>query len=320
MKKTILQLKQFNVLYIEDNQDIANNVLNLYNSIFHKVYYFNNAQEGLDEFKKNHHDIDLIVIEAQMPQMSGLEMIAQIRKTYGYNHQKIIFTINNADDDIILKCLKLGATDYLIKDFQHNTHLGILVKVLKPVFDKKHIHKLNQELGIYKIYADKQLLISKTDLEGNITFANDNFCKTSQYKKEELIGKPHNIVRHPSVPKDIFATMWNTISSGKVWSGNVQNRAKDGHSYFVEADIFPIKDNDNNIAEYISFRQDITQHVELNKKNREVLRQTKLNYSKIYDESVKKARIKVAKELNNLEFSINLERENSIKQTKNFIC
>lgn len=316
MKKTIEKLKQFSVLYIEDNTDTANNVLRLYNSIFKKVHYYDNAKDALHDFKKLNNNIDLIVVEAQMPEMSGTKMVSHLRKAYGYNHHKIIFTINKPDDDIILKCLKLGATDYLIKDFQHNTHLGILIKVLKPIFDKKHIHKLNQELGIYKIYADSQLIISKSDLEGNITYVNDNFCEISKYEKSELIGNPQHIVRHPRMPKKAFEDMWNTISSGKNWNGNIQNKAKDGSSYFVEADIFPIKDKEGNVIEYMSFRKDVTSHITTNKKAKDVLKETKLNYSKIYEDSIEKAKIKVAKEFNNMEFSLNLERENSVKQAK----
>ena len=315
MKNTLLQIKQFNVLYIEDDSQTATTVLSLYRSIFKKVYYCNNAQEGLKLFKEDYSTIDLIVVEAQMPNFSGMQMISQIKKDKNCKHP-IIFTINQSNDDTILKCLKLGATDYLIKPFQHNTHLGILLKVLQPIFDTKKVHNLNQQLEIYKRYADKQLLISKTDLEGVINYANDNFCKVSQYNQEELIGSPHNIVRHPMVPKRTYKNMWETITVGDIWSGKVQNRAKDGSSYFVEADIFPIKDDNDTIIEYISFRQDVTEHVLLNKKTRDVLKETKLNYSKIYEDSIGKAKIKVAKEFNNLEFSLNLERENSLKQTR----
>ena len=315
MKETLLKIKQFRVLYIEDDPKIAEAVLHLYKSIFQKVYYCNNAKEALETFVKKQSKIDLIVVEAHLQDVSGTQFISQIQKMKNIK-QAIVFTINNADDNIILKCLKLGATDYLIKPFQHNTHLKVLLKVLKPVFDTKKVHQLNQELGIYKQYADKQLLISKTNLEGVITFANDNFCEISQYDKEELIGQPHNIVRHPNMPKIAFKRMWNTIQSGNIWNGMVQNKSKHGNNYFVESNIFPIKDSDDTILEYISFRQDITHHVEKNNKTKDMLKQTKLNHSKMYDESIDKARIKVAKELNNYEFSLNLERENSVKQTK----
>lgn len=308
-------INQFKVLYIEDNIEIANRVLNLYKSIFDTVHYYDNTKESLELVRKKHLEIDLIVVEAQTPTIDGIEFVTQLRKEYGCK-SAIIFTISDTTDNIILKSLKLGIVDYLIKPFTQDKHLDVLRKVLQPISDTRQLHKLNQELEIYRIYANKQLLISKTCKNGIINYANDNFCEISQYKKNELIGQPHNIVRHPAIPKQLFSKMWETITSGNVWSGKVQNKAKDGSSYFVEADIFPIKDKDNNIVEFMSFRQDVTQYVILNKKTKDVLKETKLNYSKIYEEAVLKAKIKVSKEFNNLEFSLNLEREKSLRQVK----
>ncbi len=85
----------------------------------------------------------------------------------------------------------------------------------------------------------KAFLVSETDLKGRITFANDDFCKYAGYTIDELIGKPHNIVRHPDMPKAAFKDLWDTIQSGKRWRGFVKNRAKDGRYYWVYATVFP---------------------------------------------------------------------------------
>ena len=84
------------------------------------------------------------------------------------------------------------------------------------------------------------LIVSSTDLKGIITYANRKFCSISGYTKEELIGKNHNIVRHPDMPKAAFQEVWDTISEGKDWTGIVKNLRKDGRYYWVYSHISPI--------------------------------------------------------------------------------
>jgi len=88
-------------------------------------------------------------------------------------------------------------------------------------------------------------IISQTDLKGVITFANRQFCDISGYKAEELIGEPHNIIRHPDMPRTAFEQMWKTIDSGQAWNGLIKNLRKDGLYYWVETEILPIKNEDD---------------------------------------------------------------------------
>jgi len=100
-----------------------------------------------------------------------------------------------------------------------------------------------------------RVIVSETDLKGNITYANRKFCEISGYTKEELIGKPHNIIRHPDMPKEAFAKMWSTIQSGQIWHGLVKNLRKDGKFYWVETEILPTKDSHNVITGYVAARK-----------------------------------------------------------------
>lgn len=98
-----------------------------------------------------------------------------------------------------------------------------------------------------------EVIVSETDEKGKILYANDDFCKISGYTKDELIGKPHNIVRHPDMPKAAFKDLWETIKSGKVWQGIVKNLSKDGSYYWVNAKVYPTK-SVNGAIKYISVR------------------------------------------------------------------
>ncbi|TLM79947.1 methyl-accepting chemotaxis protein [Microbulbifer harenosus] len=96
-------------------------------------------------------------------------------------------------------------------------------------------------------------LISRTDLKGNIVYANPAFVEVSGYSAEELIGAPHNIVRHPDMPPQAFANLWQTIKNGDVWIGLVKNRRKDGGFYWVHAHVIPVME-DGAVSGYVSVR------------------------------------------------------------------
>ncbi|WP_424686591.1 MAG: PAS domain-containing protein [Halarcobacter ebronensis] len=99
----------------------------------------------------------------------------------------------------------------------------------------------------------KTMIVSETDEKGIIIYANDDFCSIAGYTKEELIGQPHNIVRHPDMPKAAFKDLWTTIQAGKVWKGIVKNKTKDGNYYWVNATAYP-STSSNGKKRYISVR------------------------------------------------------------------
>ena len=97
-------------------------------------------------------------------------------------------------------------------------------------------------------------LVSATDEKGIIKFANTDFCKTANYTLDELIGKPHNIVRHPDMPKSAFEEMWKILKSGNIWTGYVKNQIKDGGYYWVYATCYPFIDSEG-VKGYLSCRR-----------------------------------------------------------------
>lgn len=118
----------------------------------------------------------------------------------------------------------------------------------------------------YKIAMDESSIVSKADLRGNITYVNENFCKISGYSREELLGRPHSIIRHPDNPKDIFKDLWNTLHSKKVWKRVLKNIDRDKNHYWVDITIVPIFDDDKNVVEYMAIRHDVTKTIEQQKK------------------------------------------------------
>ncbi|MFH0708714.1 MAG: PAS domain-containing protein [Pseudomonadota bacterium] len=104
-------------------------------------------------------------------------------------------------------------------------------------------------------FFEGRAIVSETDLEGLITFANRRFCEISGYTSSELVGQPHNIIRHPDMPKAAFAQVWKTIQSGTIWHGLVKNLRKDGKFYWVDTEVSPIYDNNGIVKGYMAARK-----------------------------------------------------------------
>jgi PAS domain S-box-containing protein/diguanylate cyclase (GGDEF)-like protein len=163
-----------------------------------------------------------------------------------------------------------GKTDINLK-VDTKDELGDAVNAFNYMSEKlgENISFLNG----YKMAIDETSIVSKTDKRGIIIYANKKFCEISGYSEKELIGMPHNLVRHPDVPKEVFKDLWKTIKSKKIWHGIVPNRAKDGSTYVVDATIIPVLDKDGELIEYIAVRHDVTEL----EKSKEELKKNKID-------------------------------------------
>jgi len=145
----------------------------------------------------------------------------------------------------------------------------------------------------YKLALDASNIISITDNKGVIEYVNDEFCKISGYSESELLGQPHNIVRHPDMPQKVFRDLWESIQGGTIWKGVIKNRAKDGSEYIVDSTIMPIKDDKGVIRRYIGIRHDITELIE---KEELIAKQTKDRLTGLYN------KVKLYEDIEHCEF------------------
>ncbi|WP_232227749.1 methyl-accepting chemotaxis protein [Leptospira wolbachii] len=113
--------------------------------------------------------------------------------------------------------------------------------------------------SVENILTESDVIISRTDAKGLITYVSPDFARISEYSAEEMIGKPHNIVRHPDMPKVVFAELWDYIKVGLPWTGAVKNRAKSGNFYWVDATITPILDEERKVVGYVSVRKKLAE-------------------------------------------------------------
>ena len=246
-------LENVTILYVEANEGLRKNLITILEKVLKKVYVSNDGIEALDIYKKNKDSIDLILTSINLPGMNGVDLLSEVRII----DKTIPFMINtkHTERELLLEAIEYDVTEYISKTIEIK---DLLFKIANRCHDRfSHIKMAAQEeeMTRYLEALNKVAIVSKTDLKGNITYANEIFCEVAQYEESELLGKAHNIVRHPDMPKAAFKEMWETIQAGERWQGKVKNKAKDGSPYFVNATIFPQYDlTGKNIVGYIAIR------------------------------------------------------------------
>ena len=248
-------LKKLSLLYVEDDENTREELEYFLQNKVKNLYVAENGQEGFDLFEK--HQPDLIITDIQMPVMTGTKMIKLIKQINSTIPIVIITAFN--DTDYLFEAIKLNVTNYLTKPLNLFALSEVLANIAKNINLENENKEIYNSLKQYKDIVDERSIISKTDINGIITYINEPFEKISGYKKEELLGKPHSIITHPAINKNIFKKMWKKINiEKKSWQGRLKNITKEGNEYFVDIIIKPILDLDGNIIEYISLSNDIT--------------------------------------------------------------
>ena len=243
------------LLYVEDNQDAREMTTMILEDFFDNIIVAEDGQDGYEKFLEN--DVDLIITDINMPRLNGLELCEKIRE-HDDEISIIILSAHN-EDNFFMDSIKYGVNGYLLKPIDIDQLTSLLHKVIQKYKYKNEAKTNLHLLEEYQEATNQISIVSKTDTKGVITYVNDALCDISEYSREELIGKAHNIVRHPDNPASIFEEIWDTIQNKKqIWKGIVRNRAKSGKSYYVDTVVMPVLDLNQNILEYISMRHDIT--------------------------------------------------------------
>jgi len=248
--------KNINLLYVEDNKDTKEATLMILEEFFDNVKVATNGEDGLALFKMS--KIDLVITDINIPKLNGLNMIEAIRKI---NKEIFVIILSAHDDsDFFRKSISLGVNSYLLKPIDITQFSDVLKRVVQTYKLKDEAKRDKHLLDQYQEAIDKSSIISKADINGNLTYANESFIEISQYSIEELVNDGYKLIRHPESSPSVYETMWYEIKNKKtIWQGVIRNINKSGGVYYISTTIKPILDENGVIVEYISISDDITE-------------------------------------------------------------
>ena len=242
------------LMVVEDDPILLKQLEKILRREIREVYPFPEPSAALASLEEI--DPDVVLTDIKMPGMNGLEMVERMRALG--REIPVIVASAFSDPEYFQKAIKLKVENFVVKPID----VEALLEELRQIEQRQTIaigyHIRGKLLEEYKNIVDSSSHITKTDPRGIITYVNDKFAHLSGYSREELIGKPHNIVRHPEMPPAFFKRLWSTITKKQIWHGTIKNRAKSGETYYVETTIAPILDADDNIVEYISIKNNVT--------------------------------------------------------------
>lgn len=254
------QNNPFRILLIDDDEIL----LEFYSTVLRdagmEVEALSNPLEGLKRLK--YFKPDVVVLDVYMPDCSGPELAQVIRQDDTWAMMPIMFLSTESDLTLQLESMNLGGDDFLVKPVAPNHLVGAVIARAKRA---RWTHRLNSDLNLalreskFQLTTmDEHAIVSVSDITGKITEVNDKLCKISGYKREELIGQMHSILKSEMHPDEFYQDLWKTISSGKVWHGTICNKTKNGDEYWVESTIVPFLNEKGKPYKYVSARTDIT--------------------------------------------------------------
>ncbi len=276
MQNTELSLDKldYTVLYVEDEEQIRDRLQKTLSVKFKEVLVAMDGEEAFDIFKAKRPD--LIITDICMPKVSGLEFSKAV-KELSPNTPIIITTAHN-ETNFFIEAIECGIDRFILKPIELTMLFSAVENICATLDVERSLKKQENLLSEYKRAVDLSNIVCKTDKDGIITYVNDEFCKISGYARDELMGISENIVRHPNMSAEVFRDMWVTLQNKQTWKGIVENRAKDGSSYWVDMTIVPMMDEQGELVEYIGIKKDITPMV-LQEHELEELRASQLRES-----------------------------------------
>ncbi|NWG86665.1 MAG: response regulator [Hydrogenophilaceae bacterium] len=205
------------------------------------------ALEFVEEFMP-----DVMVLDIEMPACKGTELATLIRQKDRYAHIPVIYLTAWADEDRQLAARVTAGDDYLVKPVDPELLITAVSARARRVRHLAAIERL-------RYAVNQHALVSTADVDGRILYANAKFCEVSGYSRDELVGQNHRIVKSGRHTEDFYREMWQALSSGRIWQGEIENRRKDGIHYWVKSTIVPFLDESGLPEIYVSIRTEITE-------------------------------------------------------------
>lgn len=276
------------VLLVDDDRTLLKVHGSMLETAGMKVYPLFEPMQLLEQVERI--DPDVLLLNIHMPNVSGPELAAVLREREAQRHMPILFLSGQKDAWMQPLAFSLGSDDFLEKPVRPERLVAAVVARAHRARQIRATHRRLQGL-VYEREREHQAIdhhaiVSIADAAGRIIYANDRFCAISGYRRDELLGQDHRMVNSGQHPPGFFRAMWRYIAYGQVWQGEICNRSKDGHLYWVSSTITPFLDSEGRPYQYVSIRTDVTGQVMA----REALRASQAELSRRVWDSDKRAR------------------------------
>ncbi len=237
------------------------------------------ARDVLEQFAP-----EVCLLGVEMHACQGTDLAALLRQNKRYAHLPVIYLSAFADIEHQLDARNAGGEDYLVKPVDPRLLVTAVLARTRQFRTFERINswrrKTRRQLQNLKGALDAHALMSVTSSDGSILYVNSKFCDISGYRRDELLGRNHRIIKSGHHPRTTFDEMWQTITAGRIWRGELQSRGKNGATYWVQNTIVPILDEQNRPEQYISIRTDITvQKIVLDEREQQVRLLELLNHA-----------------------------------------
>lgn len=259
-------LKKLNILFIESNTEDREHFSNILYKFFNNVVVCSNGKDGIDNFleKRQEYFLDIIICDKTLEDITGIEVLKKIREID--SEIPFIITSPKIEVDDLLIAIKYKATDYLSKPINGKDMIFCIERVCHNKYHERLKLLMQQDLEELRAVINEVALVSKTDLEGNITFVNSYFTEITGYSQDEIIGQNRLILKDENTSVSLYKDLLEKVKAGIVWEGKLKNISKTKEEYYVYLTVLPIYDKKNsNIIEFmwISF---LTTEAELEEK------------------------------------------------------
>jgi len=245
-------LKKLNILFIESNKEDREHFSNILYKFFNNVIVCSTGKEGIENFleKRKEYFIDIIICDKTLDDITGIEILKEIRKID--SEIPFILTSPQIEVDDLLVAIKYKATDYLSKPVNGKDMIFCIERVCHNKYHERLKALMKQDLEDLRTVVNEVALVSKTDLDGNITFVNNYFCEVSAYSKEELIGQNYQILKDENTSALIYTDLLNKVKSGIIWEGKIKNISKTKEEFYIVLTVLPIYNKTNStISEFM---------------------------------------------------------------------
>lgn len=247
-------LSNIRLLYVEDDQETREELQSILDVYVKELYIATNGQEGLRVYKDKLPDI--VVTDIQMPIMNGLSMAADIKMTDPDRPIVILSAYN--DVEYLFRALELDIQHYITKPISIDRLLTKLSEIVEQMNLVRAVEQNKKLLEQYKMLVDEKAIVAKVDIEGNITYVNQNFCELSGYSESELLGRHYLCCFSEDDQKDILDDLKSSVLTKRKWNGILKKLTKYGANYVVDVSVIAIVNTNDQIEEFVALMVDMT--------------------------------------------------------------